>query len=172
MEDPLASLVEAASHGDDVAVGEIVRATQADVLRICRHLGDPEDVEDLAQETYLRMLKALPSFRGEAPVRVWLRSIARRVCADQVRRRTRRRRLAQRAASPRRDHVPAVDTGVDELLRGLDEDQRVAFVLTQVLELSYEEAAAVCGCPVGTIRSRVSRARLSLTRQLDEAEAS
>jgi RNA polymerase sigma-70 factor (ECF subfamily) len=67
--------------------------------------------------------------------------------------------------------VPAIDTGLDELLGTLDEDQRIAFVLTQVLELPYEDAAAVCGCPVGTIRSRVSRARLSLTRQLDEAEA-
>jgi RNA polymerase sigma-70 factor (ECF subfamily) len=170
--DPLAELAEAASHGDDRALGDLVRATQHDVVQLCRILGDPEDVEDLAQETYLRMLRALPSFRGEAPVRVWLLSIARRVCADNVRRRTRRRRLAERAAPVRREHVPGVDMSTEQLLEALDADQRLAFVLTQILELPYAEAAAICGCPIGTIRSRVARARASLTEQLDAAEAS
>jgi RNA polymerase sigma-70 factor, ECF subfamily len=58
---------------------------------------------------------------------------------------------------------------VERLLEGLDHDRKQAFVLTQVLGLSYAEAAEVCGCPVGTIRSRVARARLDLVARFGEA---
>ena len=57
------------------------------------------------------------------------------------------------------------------LLAGLDDDRRQAFVLTQVLGLSYAETADACGCPIGTIRSRVARAREDLLRQVGQAES-
>lgn len=171
--DDLTKLAVAAGAGDRVAMTTFVRRTQADVWRLCAHLGDRDNADDLTQETYLRALPALAGFRGEASARTWLLAVARHVCADSVRSRTRYRRMVERV-SRRRSLVaePSVSGPVelDHLVAGLDDDRREAFVLTQVLGLSYEEAAGVCGCPVGTIRSRVSRARADLVDAL-EADA-
>lgn len=143
-------------------MGELVRRTQSDVWKLCHVLGSGGDVEDLVQETYLRAFGSLWSYRGEAPFRAWLLTIGRRTCADHVRRRQRERKLLERVRSttptdrdPGRDHT-------EDLLAVLEPDRRDAFVLTQLLDLSYEEAAEVLGCPVGTIRSRVARARAAL----------
>jgi RNA polymerase sigma-70 factor (ECF subfamily) len=161
--------LDAALEGDDVAVTALVRMTQAEVWRVCRALGSAGEVDDLVQETYLRALGAMPRFRGEAPVRLWLLSIARRVCADHVRRRQRRRRLDERLARlPPPAHAVGPDV-VDDLLAALAPERHEAFVLTQLVGLSYEEAAAVAGCPVGTIRSRVARARADLTAAVSAA---
>ncbi len=160
--DGLQRYADAAREGDGVAIGELVRRTQAAVWQVCAALGSAGEEEDLVQETYLRALRALPGYRGEAPITVWLLSIARRVCADHVRQRQRRRRLAERLIR----HVAAPDVGPpdvsDDLLRVLDPDRREAFVLTQLVGLSYQDAAAVIDCPIGTIRSRVARARADL----------
>lgn len=164
----------AAGAGDRVALTTFVRQTQADVWRLCAHLGDADTADDLTQETYLRALPALPGFRGDAPARTWLLAIARHVCADSVRSRTRYRRMVERVS---RRRSPFVEPGVsgpvelDRLLADLDADRREAFVLTQVLGLRYDEAAEVCGCPVGTIRSRVARARADLVDALADEDA-
>ncbi|MFZ4718398.1 MAG: sigma-70 family RNA polymerase sigma factor [Ilumatobacteraceae bacterium] len=169
--DPIRHLAEAAIEGDDVAFAALVRATQPAVWRLCTALGSPGVEEDLVQETYLRVIKALPGFRFEVPVQAWLLSIARRVCADDVRRRTRRRRLHDRLEGFAQDVVQLDHHSVDDLLDGLAPDRRDAFVLTQVLGLSYEEAAEVMGCPIGTVRSRVARARADLAGTVERALA-
>jgi RNA polymerase sigma-70 factor (ECF subfamily) len=169
--DPLRALLDAAVEGDDRAVAELVRRTQPDVWRLCTALGSPGEVEDLVQETYLRALGAIGRYRGDAPVRAWLLSIARNVCADHVRRRERQRRLLERMRPLQADLVTHDHTGFDGLLDDLGSDRREAFVLTQVLHLSYEDAAAVMGCPIGTIRSRVARARAELLEATRRAEA-
>lgn len=168
-EDELRHLAAAAAEGDDVAVAELVRRTQPAIWQLCTALGSVGETEDLVQETYLRAVKALPTYRGDAPVRVWLLSIARRTCADHVRRRQRQRRLMQRLeteVAARGADSPSVHglapAATEELLAALDPDRREAFVLTQLVGLSYEEAAGVAGCPIGTIRSRVARARADL----------
>jgi RNA polymerase sigma-70 factor (ECF subfamily) len=91
-----------------------------------------------------------------------LLSIARRVCADDVRKRQRSRRLADRLELSAGDGVMVDADSVDHILDSLDPDRREAFVLTQVMGLSYEEAAEVMSCPIGTVRSRVARARADL----------
>jgi RNA polymerase sigma-70 factor, ECF subfamily len=156
MED-LHRLALAARDGDRVALAAFVRAAQPDVWRYVAHLASAAEADDLTQETLLRVLRALPSFRSESSARTWLLAIARRTVADHVRKAQRRRRLRP----PRPDPVPSTDGLVDLhlLLHALPPDRRDAFVLTQVLGLPYAEAAAVCACPVGTIRSRVARAR-------------
>lgn len=174
--DDLRRLAEAAAHGDDVALAELVRTTQPLVWRVCAHLGSTGEEEDLVQETYLRALRSLRSYRGEAPVRAWLVAVARNVCADHVRRRTRQSRLLNRLLRAAPAGPPSHDAHdgltVDTLLLdALDPDRREAFVLTQVAGLSYEEAAAAVGCPIGTIRSRVARARRDLTTLIEQAEA-
>ena len=166
----------AAGRGDRAALAEFVRATQRDVLRFVTHLADPGQAEDLAQETYLRAVGALPRFAGTASARTWLLSIARRAAADAVRAAGRRPRttgvadweaVTARTGAVRGPSDEAVLLG--QLVTALDDDRREAFVLTQVLDLSYAEAAQVCGCPIGTIRSRVARAREDLVAALDAA---
>jgi RNA polymerase sigma-70 factor, ECF subfamily len=170
--DPLAPLVEAASVGDDRAVELLVRATQPAVARVCRALsGGDGDVDDLVQETYLRALRGINGYRGEAPFQAWLLGIARRVCADEVRRHQRGRRAWARLGDPRPTDVPAPTIADGGLLDVLDTDRREAFLLTQVAGLTYEEAADVAGCAVGTIRSRVARARAQLLAAVQQAEA-
>jgi RNA polymerase sigma-70 factor (ECF subfamily) len=162
--DPLRRLLDAVVEGDDVAAAALVRRTTPAVWRTCSALGSPGEVEDLVQETYLRAFRNLSGFRGDTTVTRWLVVVARNVCADHVRRRTRRRRLVDRvAATIVDDHtVDPAWVEVDDLLDALEADQRDAFLLTQVLGFAYAEAAEVLGCPVGTIRSRVARARARL----------
>lgn len=151
-----------AGSGDVTATALFIRATQADVWRVCAHLGNRWAADDLTQEVYLRAHRSLPRFRGDSSARTWLLTIARRVCADHVREQQRRPALAPidellDPADPAADH--AGYGAVRDLLERLDPERKEAFVLTQVLGLSYQEAADVSGCPIGTIRSRVARAR-------------
>jgi RNA polymerase sigma-70 factor (ECF subfamily) len=159
----------AARRGDPGAAATFVRATQADVWRLCAYLGDPAEADDLVQETYLRAFRALPRFAGRSTARTWLLAIARRTCADGIRERRRRPQVDGRVTDAEPRPVPDVSESVAlrAVLAGLDPDRRQAFVLTQLVGLSYTEAAAVCGCPVGTIRSRVARAREDLVTALD-----
>jgi RNA polymerase sigma-70 factor (ECF subfamily) len=167
-----------AAAGDPLAAAALVRATQSDVWRLCAALGDRDTADDLTQETYLRAFGSLHRFQNRSSVRTWLLSIARRVCADAVRSRRRRRLTlvrddAQLEDLPRLRGTDPVAEGaaVDDLLARLDPDRREAFVLTQLLGLPYAEAADVAGCPVGTIRSRVARARADLIASLGGVEA-
>lgn len=169
--DELSRLLLAARDGDRPALAAFIRRSQPEVWRLCAHLVDPAEADDLTQEVYLRAWTALPAFRGEASARTWLLSITRRACAEAIRRRSRRRLLALRLPPPGTVADPAGEVALGRLLAGLDHDRRLAFVLTQLLGLSYAEAAEVCDCPVGTIRSRVARARADLIQQLGDAEA-
>lgn len=173
-EPDLTALAFAAGRGDRAAAAELMRATQQDVARFLRPLTGPADVEDLTQETYLRAWRALPGFAGRSSVRTWLVSIARRVAADHVRYAARRPRVAAvpDGAEPAEladRHQSRFDEhhALTALLAGLPADRREAFVATQVLGMSYAEAAEVCDCPVGTIRSRVARAREDLVAALN-----
>jgi RNA polymerase sigma-70 factor, ECF subfamily len=169
--DDLTRLALAAGGGDRAALTAFVRRTQPEVWRLCARMGDRAHADDLTQEVYLRTLPALSRFRGDASARTWILQIARHVCADHVRRSTRSRRLMHRIAqgTPWSDAVEAPRTGeleLDEAVSGLEPDRRAAFVLTQVVGLSYAEAAEVCEVPIGTIRSRVARARADLITEL------
>jgi RNA polymerase sigma-70 factor (ECF subfamily) len=154
----------AAREGDDVLLAELIRALQPRVWSLCSTLGAPGDPADLTQETFLRMFHSLKTFRGESSVETWVLSIAKRTCADHVRSLSRSRRLLGRLKAVAVDSVePSVETGIVEgLLSATSPERREAFVLTQVVGLSYDEAARVLECPVGTVRSRVSRAREDL----------
>lgn len=173
-DDEATSWALAARSGDPVAQAAFVRATQRDVWRLCASLIDRGSADDLAQETFLRAFRSLPSFEARSTARTWLLGIARRVCADHLRTVVRRRKVtAAVVARTDREPDPAGAVDVRDLLRRLPDERRAAFVLTQVLGLPYAEAAAVEGVPVGTIRSRVARARADLVATLldDPAES-
>ncbi len=167
-DDQVTALAIAAGHGDTQALEDFIRATQRDVWRFTAHLADVASADDLTQETFLRAINALPRFSGRSSARTWLLSIARRTAVDQIRYKQARPRIThgadlEHAANRRRPARGFEDlVEVNILLADVDTDRREALLLTQLLGLSYTEAAAVCQCPVGTIRSRVARAREEL----------
>lgn len=134
------------------------------VWRFCASLAGKQSADDLTQETFFQMVRALPHFRAESSALTWLLAIGRHVCLDELRARSRRRRRDTALGTGRETAVDdaTADVAMADLVSRLDEDRRAAFVLTQLLGLSYDEAAKVCGCPPGTIRSRVARARADL----------
>ncbi len=173
--DGLTRLAIGARAGDLAAIEAFVEASYDQVWRFCCGLTDPSSADDLAQETFVRAVRSLAGYRGDSTAKTWLLGIARHVCLDHHRSTVRRRRrdtdlcapaLARRAAEP--DASSAAVVG--DLLDRLDPDRRSAFVLTALVGLSYSEAATVCECPVGTIRSRVARARCDLIEWLAETE--
>lgn len=171
-------LALAAGAGDREALEDFIRATQRDVWRFAAHLAGIAAADDLAQETYLRAMRAVHRFEGRAPARTWLLSIACRTVVDQIRSEQARPRtvghldlasIAERGQRGGGGFEELVETNL--LLDELADDRREALVLTQLLGLSYQQAAEVCGCEVGTVRSRVARGREELVARAREREA-
>ena len=163
-----------AAQGDRQALERLVKTSYAEVWRLCAALVDEQTADDLAQETFVRLTRSLRGFRGQASARTWILAIARHVCMDELRRRHRQRRRDRRlaaAGTPPALADAAGEVASNELLANLDSDRRAAFVLTQLFRLTYQEAAAVCGCPIGTIRSRVARAREELIGLIADGQA-
>lgn len=178
----ITALAIAAGRGNRQALSEWVRATQADVWRFIAYLTDTRRADDLTQDTYLRALSSLGRFAGRSSSHTWLLSIARRVVVDQFRAESSRPRISARAewepiAEQRTNQAKQGQAGFEDLvelkllLEGLEPERREVLVVTQLLGLSYQDAAEVCGCPVGTVRSRIARARedlLDATRERDD----
>lgn len=171
-------LALAAGRGDRAALTEFIRATQDDVWRLLAHLGGQNIADDLTQETYLRVMSALPRFAARSSARTWLLSLARRVWVDNIR---------HDMARPRKSIVEYEDTATTDgsssaiwsewidvrtLIDALPAERREALILTQVLGYTYEEAASIAGVRIGTIRSRVARARADLIRSTENDESS
>lgn len=175
MTDPT-HLLLAAADGDQSALASFVATTQADVWRFCAHLVDRDVADDLVQDTYLRAARSMHGFRGDGSGLAWLLTIARRTCADHLQHATRRR--GRETATDPRDLAGVsgpsdVDTSTEvaDLVARLSRDQREALVLTSIVGLSYAESAHTVGVPIGTIRSRVARARSRLASLLQAAES-
>lgn len=168
MDEATATAVDAAA-GDQAALARMIALTQRDVWRYVAFHSSVGEADDLTQDTYLRAIGTLPNFEGRSSIRTWLLVIARRVVIDHLRKRSVRPQSAvtddwqNLADQVQPQQVPFTEmVELDILLTGLDAERREALILTQVLGLSYLEAAEICRCPVGTIRSRVARAREDL----------
>ncbi len=170
--DSLNMLATLAQRGDRSALTRFVESSQADVWRYCAYLTDANVADDVTQDTFARAIGSLHRFRGDCDAKVWLLTIARRACADHIRTNTRRRNLLARLQANSFDDSASPDRNIElfELIGQLESDRRDAFVLTQILGLSYQEAAEICGCPLGTIRSRIARARGDLLDLISRSE--
>ena len=174
--DRLTRLLVQARDGDRLALGAAIGLSQAEVWRVAAHLVGRDEADDVTQDVYLRAWRSLPGFRAESSGRTWLLSIARRACVDAVRRQSRWRKLTARLHAESAATGP-VSAGVDEphvlgdLITRLAPAQREAFVLTQISGCSYAETADMCGVEIGTIRSRVARARQALVERVRAARA-
>jgi RNA polymerase sigma-70 factor (ECF subfamily) len=184
-----AVLIERCTAGDDAAYAELVEEHQRMVVQLAVNLlGDRDEAMDLSQEVFLRVFRTISRFRGQSSLRTWIYRIA----VNQARNRHRFWRRRHRADQVSLDaHVAAHgellstgNTGPDRLLaqkelasrleRALDHlpfDQRTAIVLREVDGLSYEEIAFSLGVAVGTVKSRLTRARQALRLELREVRS-
>jgi len=177
-----AALVESARRGDLTAFERLVLAHQDRLFRVAhRLLGNPEDAEDAAQEAFLRAFRSLRSFRGGAKFSTWLFRILLNVCRTAASRRGRlclaQSPAATDLAAEASEEACATDPPevvvreetrrkVREALLSLPRHYREVAVLFEIEGLPYEEIAAALGIPMGTVRSRLNRARLLLRESL------
>lgn len=168
-------LVQAAQNGDPDAFTQLVRRHEDAVFNMSfRMLSHREDARDLAQEVFLTVHGRLPEFRGESQFRTWLFRVVVNRCRDELRRRktvkhTRPATLDPESPTPSRDPSPEahargreLEQIVESCMEQLPEELREMLVLRDVQDLAYDEIAQVADVPVGTVRSRLSRARTQL----------
>jgi RNA polymerase sigma-70 factor (ECF subfamily) len=172
MDETEAALVAGCRRRDERAFRQLVERYQQPVYSLCVALA-AADADDLAQETFLRIFKAIAEFdpRGPATLRSWILVIARRLCHDRARHVRRGIELAieppadaaDPAAGPEdRLHAAHMGARLRAAIARLPEEQRLVLALREWEGLEYEEIAAIDDVPVGTVRSRLARARAAL----------
>jgi len=172
--EPDLELVRRAKAGDQDAFAVLVRRHEARVFTVAKGVvRSPEDAADVAQETFIAVLRHLVSFQETAQFTTWLHRIALRKAYDHVRRRVPEpvdpagyavESMDARDPDPQATHLARGD--LLEALSGLDEGFRDAVLLVDVAGLGVDEAAAALGVAPGTVKSRVFRGRAALARQL------
>jgi RNA polymerase sigma-70 factor (ECF subfamily) len=162
-----------AQDGDDDAFSRVIRLCEADVRRFSSWFSSSGyEVDDVAQETFLRAYRGLQSYRGDSTATSWLLSIARRVCLDSAEKKKKEESLAKQLMQVQKMKADeGYSTEIRHLIAALPLQYREAFVLVRVLGYRYEEAATVLNCPRGTVQSRVARARHLLAQQVTADEA-
>jgi RNA polymerase sigma-70 factor (ECF subfamily) len=171
MRDPDPRIVHRARHGDLLAFEDLVREFQADAYRFARHLiGDPQLAEDATQEAFLRAYRFLGSFRGDRKFGSWLFAIVRNCAMDALRRQGRSWFPMDDRTSPRTVADPSARVELEAALGAVSTEHRETFLLVEVFGLSYQEAADVLDVAVGTVKSRMFRAREALCSAIAEEE--
>ncbi len=173
-----ASLVDRLRRGDPRAFEDLVIAYQHRVFGVAlRMLGNRAEAEELAQEVFLRVHRAIGEFRGEAKLSTWLYAIASRLCLNRLASGERRMarhgdealtRLASREISPAEEvERSELETALHRAIAALSDERRMVVVLRDLEGLSYEEIAAALELELGTVRSRLHRARMDLREKLE-----
>jgi RNA polymerase sigma-70 factor (ECF subfamily) len=179
------ALVKRAQSGENKAFGELVTRYRRRILKVSlRYTHDPDDAEDAAQNAFLKAHRAIRQFRGDSAFYSWLCRIAINTAKTIRSNRVRDEKLFESIHT----QPPGSDTAaqflgdwttpesllatddiyavINSALCSLSEEQRSAIVLRELHELTYEDVATAMACPVGTVRSRVFRAREAIDRQL------
>ena len=181
------SLVRRVQRGDKGAFDALVRKYQHKLVKlVMRYVRNPAEAEDVAQEAFIKAYRALPQFRGESAFYTWLYRIAINTAKNAVVARDRspidynfdRNSSDEGPDMQGRMKDPDTPEGlvltdeirstVNEAIEALPEELRTAIVLRELEGLSYEEIATAMDCPVGTVRSRIFRAREAIDRKLRE----
>ena len=169
MQDPDPRTLNRAREGDLSAFEDLVRAYQGDVYRFaCHFTRDRSLAEDVTQEAFIRAFRFLESFRGDSKFTSWLFRIARNCAMDALR--SRKSFLAKDYQAPQGPSDPESRIELDAALSAVSDEHREPFLLIEVFGLSYQEAADVLHVKVGTVKSRINRARLLLQRRLKDIE--
>jgi len=178
-------LVERAQRGDKRAFGLLVEKYQRKLGRLLsRMIRDPAEVEDVVQEAFIKAYRALPNFRGESAFYTWLYRIGINTAKNYLVSMGRRPRVTaeieledaenfedgedlRTIATPESELMSKqVAQTVNDTVAALPEELRTAITLREIEGLSYEEIATMMGCPIGTVRSRVFRARETIAEKL------
>jgi len=178
-------LVQKTKNGDLDAFDELVRRYEGKIYGLAyRFMGNHADASDLAQDTFIRVYQALAGFRGDAAFSTWIYRIVANICRDELRKRQRRRSVSMDEmidASPA--NVPTADGSylpeetvqryevqrqVQFCLNELSDDHRLVLVMREIQGLSYEEIAGALQCSMGTVKSRISRARSALKDKMSK----
>lgn len=180
-----ADLVRLCQKGQQAAFTELVERYEKKVYNLAyRMLGDGEDARDLAQEAFLKAYHALPDFRGDSTFSTWLYRITTNLCLDVLRRR--KNNIAFSLDEPLQTEkgalarqLPVEGEGpegiverrefqqfMQRLISTLPPEQRLVLVMREFQDLTYEEIAAALQCSLGTVKSRLSRARNALKEKL------
>ncbi len=176
--DPDRGLVTAAAGGDADAFGVLVARYQSAIVNLARSMtADDGEADDLAQETFLRVYKSIGRFRGDSAFRTWLYRVAVNVVQSHLKKRARRWRWfgpglddqagtgsesPALAAAPTFEDDAARREMIDRALATLPADMRIAVTLRDVQGFDYAEIAAMLAIPLGTVESRIFRARQRL----------
>jgi RNA polymerase sigma-70 factor, ECF subfamily len=181
------SLVRRVQNGDKGAFDALVLKYQHKVTKlVMRYVRNPAEAEDIAQEAFIKAYRALPQFRGDSAFYTWLYRIAINTAKNAVVSRDRspveydldtqnsdesyelQGRMKDAETPEGLVLTDEIRTTVNAAMDALPEDLRTAIVLRELEGLSYEEIAASMDCPVGTVRSRIFRAREAIDRRLRE----
>lgn len=187
-------LIEKSKNGDLDAFEQLVRRYEGKVYTIAyRFMGNHADALDLAQETFLRLYQALPGFRGESSFMTWLYRIAANACRDEIRRQQKHGFLSLDGVNSAGGEAAAVgccsagqslgaaiispeeaverrelNEAIQECLNSLSPEHRMVLVMREIQGMSYEEIAGVMNCSLGTVKSRLNRARHSFKEKFHE----
>src|SRR3954465_3664314 len=181
------ALVRAAQKGDQQAFRKLVERYQRRVVQLALGMTkDADEAMDIAQETFVRVHRYLPSFKGDSSFFTWTYRIAMNLCLDAQRRKGRVERVdleqgdegeieaamdppSAAVAGPQRQALNDELRGkIEEALSGLSENHRAILLLREIEGLSYEELAKVLGIRKGTVMSRLFHARLKMQNKLRE----
>lgn len=183
-------LVERAKRGDMSAFELLVDRYERRVYNLAyRLMGNHEDASDTAQEAFIRVFQSLPEFRGDASFSTWLTKITTNLCLDELRRRKRQqaqtsldepyetedgevgRQVAAEGDGPERSlERKELQLVVQQGIQSLSEEYRSVVVLRDMQGLSYVEIADITGLSLGTVKSRLNRARQQLKEKLVHLE--
>jgi len=177
------NLIESFKQGDTSAFGEIVLRYQDKIYNLCRHmLGNAADAEDAAQDVFLKAYQALPKFQPEASLYTWLYRIATNTCIDHKKKPVFESLFGDSGEGERLVHDRAtdapspeklyqskqIDKALQESLGKLSPKLRAIIILKEIEELSYEEIADALEISMGTVKSRIARAREELQRLMQK----
>jgi RNA polymerase sigma-70 factor (ECF subfamily) len=174
-------LIAKSQDGDVEAFGELVSIYQKQVYTVAyRFMGNPEDASDLAQEAFVRAFKAIGRFRGEASFKTWIYHIVANVCRDELRKRKKQtivsidspiatddgyinREQEDWSLAPERIYESKeIQETIQGLLNQLIPEYRQVLVLREIQGFTYEEIATILECSLGTVKSRINRARKAM----------
>ena len=179
-------LIERSQKGDIDAFEELVARYERKVYTIAyRYMGNPEDASDLAQETFLKVFKSIDKFRGESSFSTWIYRITANICKDELRKIKRKPQTSldqeiwlDEGSVIRQvvDEKPTPDEAFEQkelwnylqdLIANLSPEYRMVIVLRDINGYSYEEIAQITETSLGTVKSRLNRARKALSEQIN-----
>jgi RNA polymerase sigma-70 factor (ECF subfamily) len=179
------SLLERSKKGDIEAFEKLIEDYQTKVFNIAfRMIGNYDDASDLAQEVFLRVYKSLKGFKEQSSFSTWIYSITKNVCLDEIRRRKNKnvvyldedirlndgdvaRQLESRDDTPEETaERNELRRQINDVINKLNDEHRMVIILRDIQGFSYEEIGEITGCPEGTVKSRINRARKLLREML------